>query len=370
MKIPSPSEPAPTLESPAHGEPRRFGPAWPAAAAMAFALVLAAGASPAPAQDSEDPTLVVGGGSCSGGPFASLTDIDSKVWNLYNEGVDAFNVGDLKKAEERFKKALDKDQRIAPAHLGLAEVHLKREEYGQALAQVDRFVPAFPSYGRAYEIRYAAAEATGDGDLMEEAKRSLRGTGTSQYMATLLYNEGVKLANAGNDEEALKLFEEAVVFQPDLVVALSALLDLAYDAENYPLSAVTAERLLTINARHRDALLKRFNSYLFQGDLEKTPEAARALAEANDAYNAPRLMRQGRELVRRGRATHGAAALTAALALDPELHEARFELGKAYAAFDPPEAAEAREHLEAYLSADPEGRKAAEAQELLAGFQG
>ena len=88
--------------------------------------------------------------------------------NLYNKGVRESD-SDLRRAEERFNKALKRDPKLTEAHEALAKLYLDQKEYDKASAAADRLLKVDPNHAQGHLYRYLAADSAGDSERAAEA---------------------------------------------------------------------------------------------------------------------------------------------------------------------------------------------------------
>ncbi len=127
----------------------------------------------------------------------------------FNEGAEAAQKGDLPAARARFTEALALDPALAAAWTALATIAFTEKDYAAAVTDAEKAVAL-----QADDIRALRILAEGYAQLGETAK-------AEQYSARLLevdpragaadlFNQGVQEYNAGNTEQALTLFTQAL----------------------------------------------------------------------------------------------------------------------------------------------------------------
>ncbi|MGH9907326.1 MAG: tetratricopeptide repeat protein, partial [Pyrinomonadaceae bacterium] len=208
--------------------------------------------------------------------------------------------------------------------------------YGGALATVN-----LGKLARAEPLARAAVAATNQNSSNGVGKIAPR-TRTSAADALVLL--AVVLAVKGDDQEALKTAREAVRIAPDHFDAQFTLGRALYSVGDLA-SAATAFRVaVRVNPADQRALFFLGTTLEQAGDLESAADTYRQLITKQPSV-AEGHLGLGTILVRRGgtQTEEGIEALKSAIALNPDLYEARVTLGRALVARG--RAAQSIEHL-------------------------
>ena len=136
--------------------------------------------------------------------------------------------------------------------------------------------------------RWEAYRNLGDEAKAEQARQDLEHTGRLTEEAKKVYNEGVQLLKAGDEDGAYAKFQEAVEFNPNLKVAQLAVATTALKVGHNEEAAAAAQAILDENPQDGDALRIRYNAYLALEDDEKLIEALVGMAALE-----PELARDG-----------------------------------------------------------------------------
>ncbi len=176
--------------------------------------------------------------------------------------------------------------------------------------------------------------------------------------AVTAYNEGAQLANSGDYDGANKKFEEAVAAKPDLTAAWIALAKTSLRQKGYKRAIEAANKVLEVDDSDTDMWTVVAASYDALGDKAKAAEAQKKLPA-----NAPALFNEAARLINANKDSEAEPLLKQALAIDPNMAQAHYELGMVYARTG--KVAEAKASLEKYLELDPKGKDAATAKEML-----
>lgn len=192
-----------------------------------------------------------------------------------------------------------------------------------------------------------------------EARQASSGTEvTAANPAYVIYNEGVELANKGQDAEAIAKFEEAVAADPELSAGWTALARIASRAEQWQKVIEAGETVLELTGE--DAVISTLlaDAYTALGDTENAKKY-RKMAPANPAV----LFNEAVPHLNANRDEEAEKLLKQAVAVDDTFAKAHYELGAIYARQGRND--EARKHLIRYLELQPTGENAAFAREMV-----
>lgn len=282
---------------------------------------------------------------------------------MYNDAAALFNAGDLEGAEKGFLQALRDEPSLSAAHVALAEIHLRRKEAKQAVAEAAKALEAHSNDRHALEIQHDAyllldqeAEAQHVRDLLIEL-------GGSPQLAVRMFNEGVAALKAGDVDGAIDRFRQAAGLDPDLLQAREALATLLMRRGEYDEAFEQAQLILA------DDPLNPVGQRVFD-DVEHLragpPPAAEPppSARKEKASPADALVQHAGELLDRGEPEQARALLDQALEVDGKHPLAHYLLGRYFVGAG--DEAQAREHLERFLELDPTAPEAERARQLLA----
>lgn len=172
------------------------------------------------------------------------------------------------------------------------------------------------------------------------------------------FNEGAALANAGNDAEALKKFEESVTLKPDLVAGWSAIAKLQLRQKQYAKAIEAAEKAMSLDPDETSMNAVLYESYNASGNKAKAAEY-RTKMPANPTM----LFNDAAKAINAGKDSEAEPLLKNAIAADEKFANAYYELGMLYVRAG--KNADARTNLQKYLDLEPNGKDAATAKEML-----
>ena len=114
----------------------------------------------------------------------------------YNEGAHLYNDGKVAEAIAKFKEVLKARPEMIAAWEALARADLRSKDYPGAIEAANKALALAPDETDMNAVLYEAYTATGDKAKAAEAKKKLPAD------AAALFNDAVKLLNAGKDAEA------------------------------------------------------------------------------------------------------------------------------------------------------------------------
>ena len=176
--------------------------------------------------------------------------------------------------------------------------------------------------------------------------------------ATAAYNEGAQLANEGKDAEAIAKMEEAVAAKADFMPGITALAKLYYRTGSYPKAIEAANKIIALTPDDPEMNSILADSYFKTGNKEKAAEFAKKAPP-----NPTMLYNQAVKALNAGKDGDAEPLLKQAIAADPKLAIAYYELGKIYARSG--KNADAKANLLKYLELDPKGKDADTVREML-----
>lgn len=182
-----------------------------------------------------------------------------------------------------------------------------------------------------------------------------------------MVEEAVDAMNAGQDDEAIKLFNQ-IVFEAPTCTECFVSLGAAYARQQQYTEAETAyQRAIELRPDSSDAVAGLVNVYNAQKKFDLAAEASQKLAElsasAGTGSSSEDMYNQGVVLWNAGNFAEAKAQFEAVLKVDPNMALAHYQL--AMASLNLGQLPEARAAFEGYLKVDPNGEKAAEVETFL-----
>ena len=138
---------------------------------------------------------------------------EEKAVVIFNEGVEALQMGDADTAKMKMIEAAALDPKLMVAHSALAGMLYTDKDYAGAAAAADRALALDPKDSRSLRVAVEANKVLGNTARASEASAVLA-TVDPKAAAIELYNQGVREYNAGTMPAALKLFEESLAADP------------------------------------------------------------------------------------------------------------------------------------------------------------
>jgi tetratricopeptide (TPR) repeat protein len=153
-------------------------------------------------------------------------DLDAAAARLFNEGVDAFNAGDLATAQSKFQQVIELDPEVVQPYVALAQISLNQGAMAEASAMATAALERDPDNTRALKIAYDGARLTGDDTGARQALERLVEL-DPEWVATALFDHAATMFNNNQPEVAALELEYVLKADPELARA-HYLLGMAY----------------------------------------------------------------------------------------------------------------------------------------------
>ena len=133
---------------------------------------------------------------------------------IFNEGAEAYNSGDVATAIMIFQQSADLDPTLVQARLVLAKVLYSMGSLSDALTWAEEVLALQPDNAEALQIAYDSALRLGKA---ESASKALDGLVASdpQWATTGLFQQAVDLYNSGQTDNAVQALEKVLEVKPD-----------------------------------------------------------------------------------------------------------------------------------------------------------
>jgi tetratricopeptide (TPR) repeat protein len=145
-------------------------------------------------------------------------DLDTAAARLFNEGVDAYNAGDIATAQSKFHQVIELSPDMVAAYLALARISLSQGSGAEALAMAQSVLEREPDDTRALKIAFDGARLSGND---EEARKALDRLVVldPQWVTTAVFDHAGKLFNDNQPQAAALELEYVVKADPELARA-------------------------------------------------------------------------------------------------------------------------------------------------------
>jgi tetratricopeptide (TPR) repeat protein len=233
--------------------------------------------------------------------------------------------------------------------------HLKFEKDGFVPMEVDKKVPVG-------DVGVVDAKLLSTTDAAAHSAAAAPAAPSPTDQAALMFNEGVDLLNAGNKPGAEAKFLEAVGKNPDLPQGWHALTTLAYEKKDWAKTLEYGQKAVELDPSLTQIYGVLASAALQSGD-KKAAAEWQAKFETANPDTPETLYNKGVEAYNKKKIKDAETLLQKAVEAKPDFALAHFWLGMV--SFNLNKKTAAREHLEKYLSLDPNGSEAATAKEIL-----
>jgi tetratricopeptide (TPR) repeat protein len=145
-------------------------------------------------------------------------DLESAAARIFNEGVDAYQAGDITTAQSKFQQVIELWPEMVLPYVALAQISLSQGSPGEALAMAQSALEREPDNTQALKLAFDGARMTGD---LETARQHLEGLVElePQWVTTTLFEHAVKLFNNNQPSEAALELQYVVQADPGMARA-------------------------------------------------------------------------------------------------------------------------------------------------------
>ncbi len=287
----------------------------------------------------------------------------SRAYEIFNQGVEAQEQGDLELAAEKFQQAAEINPRLPEPHIALAVVAHQREDYVTAVAEAELALTIDPSNEQALLLKYDGYRMLGDAAKTTEAAEALRGTGAVSAATSSVFNEGLEEYKAGRNDLAVTRFRQAIELDPELAVGYVMLGSIAMSRQDIDQAIAMASKAVEIDPGDANGYKVLYDALRNSGDADGAKQALDSLIKIDPEWVATGLFNHAAELYDDGQMEDAAVALARVVELQPDDAKALFLLGMAQ--YNLGKIDDAKVHLNKFLELAPDDPDAAIAREML-----
>ena len=229
---------------------------------------------------------VINGGDVYPGPRAGMVVQALTSEHVYNEAAKMINAGGHKTAQDgaRVVELLEKATTLKPDLVegwrALAFVYLDTARPAEALAATEKTLALVPTDPEALRNRYDALTALGRKEEASAALDALVANVKTPDTARLLFNRGVDAMKIPDAAAARASFEQALVVDPNLHQAHSALAEMAIGDKNYPVALAELDKVLALAPRNFKAWERKVEVLKALGKTKEAADEEKKLAAA------------------------------------------------------------------------------------------
>ena len=291
------------------------------------------------------------------------TSTSSPAIQAFNAGAAAFENKKYQEALAKFQEAVGHDPEFRQGWGALSVAYLKEGQNQEAAEAAEKAMALGSTDVMVLQSRWEAYRNLGDEAKAAEAQQDFEKTGRLAEEAKKVYNEGVQLHKAGDEEGAYTKFQDAVEFDPNLRVAQLAVATTALNIGENAEAAAAAQAILDENPQDGDAIRIRYNACLALGDDEKLIEALVGIAAIEPGLARDGLWRLALEAYDGGDIAQAEVRFGKVLEVDPNHPWANYLLGLVLMGEGNNQ--EAISYLERFIQLAPDDPEAPSAQDLV-----
>jgi Tfp pilus assembly protein PilF len=281
----------------------------------------------------------------------------------FNDGVTALKAKDYATAETKFKEAVGHDPTLARGWAALSAVQVQTGHNQEAAEAAEKAMALGARDEGVLMSRWQAYRNLKDEAKAAEALKDLESVGRRAEEAKKIHNEAVALVRAGDNAGALAKFQEALNVDPSLQPALLGLATAALKIGRNAEAATAAETVLKADPKNEQAIRLRYNACLTLGDSDRLFDSLVGLAVVEPAIASKGLLKLAFDVYDANDKTKAKERFLKVLQLDPNQPLAHYYLAMLYV--NEGATADARNHLERFLTLAPNSPEAGTARELL-----
>jgi tetratricopeptide (TPR) repeat protein len=306
-------------------------------------------------------TMSPGGTPAVGGPPLASTSEPAIL--AFNAGVTALKAKDYATAEAKFKEAVGHDPKLARGWAALSAVQVQTGHNQEAADAAEKAMTLGAKDEAVLTSRWQAYRNLKDEAKAAEALKDLESVGRRAEEAKKIHNEAVALVKAGDNAGAFAKFQEALNVDPNLQPSLLGLATAGLKIGRNAEAATAAETVLKADPKNEQAIRLRYNACLSLGDNDRLFDSLVGLAAVEPPVAIKGLLKLALDAYDANDRAKAKERFLKVLEVDPNQPLVHYYLGMVYV--NEGATAEARSHLERFLTLAPNSPEAQTAREIL-----
>jgi tetratricopeptide (TPR) repeat protein len=145
-------------------------------------------------------------------------DVDQAAGRIFNEGVDAYQAGDIAAAQSKFRQVIELDPDMVSGYVALGQIMLLAGSPAESAAMLTAALEREPDNLQALKLSFDAGRLSGNTDMAAHALDRLVELDPN-WIATVLFEHGAELFNADEAANAAFVLGYVVKADPELARA-------------------------------------------------------------------------------------------------------------------------------------------------------
>ena len=302
-------------------------------------------------------------GTAGGGGALTPATTSEPAAAAFNAGVAALKAKDYATAEAKFKEAVNHDPKLLLAWSALSGVQVQTGHNKEAAESAEQAMALGSTDETVLTARWQAYRNLKDEAKAAEALKDLEASGRRAEEAKKIHNDAVALVKAGDSSAAFTKFQEALKIDPNLQPSLIGLATAGLKTGRNEEAATAAETLLKADPKNDQALRLRYNACLALGDKERLFSALLGLSAVEPAVAMKGLLQLAFEAYDANDKVKAKERFLKVLEVDPNQALVHYYMALVYVSEGAN--AQAKTHLEKFLTLAPKSAEAETAREML-----
>ena len=178
---------------------------------------------------------------------AQVQKAKAEALSFLERGVEMFNAGDYREAIIQFEQALAVKPDFPEACQNLASAYFRVEDYEKAIRVAEEAIGLNDRSAPMHKLISISYSKLGDEAKAWEYQEKLKAFPDTEFSAEEFYNLAVAEANRGNDAEAVRYFEKAILKKPDLGLAHYQMGLCCFRLKRWPEAQTELEKYLALD---------------------------------------------------------------------------------------------------------------------------